>query len=222
MYQIAIAAVSIAMLGAAANTQHVNLTTVATHPATVKTASAVVKTAATQPATPAPVYVTVQAGDSLSSIAAANNTTYVRLFDANDFITDPNMIDPGQQVRIPRADEQLPDRPLPADAVAAAVAPVAAVAPEVTATPTAYVAPSSNDTSVWDRIAACESGGNWAINTGNGFYGGLQFTVGSWQAVGGTGLPSNASRDEQIARAQLLQARQGWGAWPVCSVRAGV
>jgi hypothetical protein len=75
---------------------------------------------------------------------------------------------------------------------------------------------------VWDRIAACESGGNWAINTGNGYYGGLQFSLSSWRGVGGSGLPSDASKAEQIARAQILQARQGWGAWPVCSIKAGV
>lgn len=75
---------------------------------------------------------------------------------------------------------------------------------------------------VWDRIAACESGGNWSINNGNGYYGGLQFTIQSWHAVGGSGLPSNASKAEQINRAQKLQAIQGWGAWPVCSAKAGL
>lgn len=75
---------------------------------------------------------------------------------------------------------------------------------------------------VWDRLAQCESGGNWSINTGNGYYGGVQFSQQSWQAVGGTGLPSNASKSEQIMRAQKLLAIQGPGAWPVCSVRAGL
>ena len=76
--------------------------------------------------------------------------------------------------------------------------------------------------SVWDRIAQCESGGNWHINTGNGFYGGLQFTLSTWHAYGGTGMPNNASREEQIAVAEKVQAAQGWGAWPVCSGKAGV
>lgn len=80
---------------------------------------------------------------------------------------------------------------------------------------------SAADASVWDRIAACESGGNWAINTGNGFSGGLQFTPSTWRAFGGVGAPQNASREQQIAVAVRVQASQGWGAWPVCSVKAG-
>jgi hypothetical protein len=76
--------------------------------------------------------------------------------------------------------------------------------------------------SVWDRLAQCESGGNWAINTGNGFYGGLQFTLSSWRGVGGSGYPNMASREEQIARAEILQSRQGWGAWPACSAKLGL
>ncbi|MFT4082964.1 MAG: transglycosylase family protein [Nocardioides sp.] len=69
----------------------------------------------------------------------------------------------------------------------------------------------------WDRIAQCESGGNWAANTGNGYYGGLQFSLGTWQAYGGTGLPSNASRAEQIRIAtKVRDASGGYGAWPVC------
>lgn len=75
--------------------------------------------------------------------------------------------------------------------------------------------------SIWDKIAACESGGNWHINTGNGFYGGLQFTLSTWHAYGGSGMPQNASRETQIAVAKRVQASQGWGAWPVCSRKAG-
>ncbi len=75
---------------------------------------------------------------------------------------------------------------------------------------------------VWDRLARCESGGNWSINTGNGYYGGLQFSVGSWRAVGGRGYPHQASRAEQIKRGRMLKARQGWGAWPSCTSRLGL
>ena len=81
------------------------------------------------------------------------------------------------------------------------------------------------DSSVWDRVAACESGGNWHINTGNGFYGGLQFTTSTWRAYGGGAYASRAdlaSRAQQIAVAQRTLASQGPGAWPVCSVRAGL
>ncbi|WP_067693351.1 transglycosylase family protein [Nocardia jejuensis] len=68
----------------------------------------------------------------------------------------------------------------------------------------------------WDAVAQCESGGNWSINTGNGYYGGLQFTPSTWAANGGTGSPANASREEQIRVAENVLATQGPGAWPVC------
>lgn len=172
-------------------------------------------------APPEPVMVTVNPGDYLTAIAAAHNTTAMRLFDANTVIQNPDLIYPGQQLRVPSNDEQLTPRALPAPAAPAAVA--ATMAPQTyQPAPTSTSNVIASDGSVWDRIAACESGGNWAINTGNGYYGGLQFTLQSWRGVGGSGLPSNASRAEQIARGQMLQARQGWGAWPVCSVKAGV
>jgi hypothetical protein len=75
---------------------------------------------------------------------------------------------------------------------------------------------------VWDRIAQCESGGNWSINTGNGYYGGLQFTLGSWRAAGGSGMPHQASRSEQIRVAENLKDMQGWGAWPACTRKLGL
>ena len=76
--------------------------------------------------------------------------------------------------------------------------------------------------STWDALAQCESGGNWAINTGNGYSGGLQFTQGTWQANGGTGSPAAASRATQIAVAERVLASQGWGAWPACSAKLGL
>ncbi|WP_211284620.1 transglycosylase family protein, partial [Mycobacterium alsense] len=71
----------------------------------------------------------------------------------------------------------------------------------------------------WDAIAQCESGGNWAISTGNGFSGGLQFTPSTWRANGGSGSPANASREEQIRVAENVLHTQGIGAWPVCGRR---
>ena len=71
----------------------------------------------------------------------------------------------------------------------------------------------------WDAIAACESGGNWAINTGNGYYGGLQFSMGTWRSNGGSGSPHNASRAEQIRVAENVLRSQGIGAWPTCGGR---
>jgi hypothetical protein len=75
----------------------------------------------------------------------------------------------------------------------------------------------SGGSSIWDRIAACESGGNWSINTGNGYYGGLQFSLSTWQAYGGSGRPDQNSREAQIAVAERVAAAEGgYGAWPVC------
>jgi len=75
---------------------------------------------------------------------------------------------------------------------------------------------------VWDRLAACESGGRWSRNTGNGYYGGVQFDLPSWRAAGGSGRPDQASRAEQIRVAINWQALAGWKAWPVCSRVIGV
>ena len=87
-------------------------------------------------------------------------------------------------------------------------------------------APSANfasGSSVWDSLAQCESGGNWAINTGNGYYGGLQFNLQTWRAYGGAGYPHTSSRETQIAVAtRLRDARGGYGAWPSCSAKLGL
>jgi resuscitation-promoting factor RpfB len=85
------------------------------------------------------------------------------------------------------------------------------------------VPPVSNG-SIWDAIAGCEAGGNWAINTGNGYYGGVQFDQGTWERNGGLRFAPRAdmaTREEQITVAEVTRERQGWGAWPVCSGRAG-
>ncbi|MFD8506090.1 transglycosylase family protein [Streptomyces sp. NPDC003631] len=81
------------------------------------------------------------------------------------------------------------------------------------------------DMDTWNKVAACESTGNWSINTGNGYYGGLQFTQSTWEAYGGTAYARRAdlaTRDQQIAVAEKVLKGQGPGAWPVCSVRAGL
>ena len=90
------------------------------------------------------------------------------------------------------------------------------------ALPRTFLAPTAPST-VWDDIAQCESSGNWSINTGNGFHGGLQFTASTWKAFGGTRYASaaeHATREQQIVVAQEVQASQGWNAWPVCSKKA--
>ena len=77
------------------------------------------------------------------------------------------------------------------------------------------------DGSVWDRVAQCESGGNWSINTGNGYYGGLQFSLATWRSVGGPGYPHEQSKATQIKYAEILQKRSGWGQWS-CAAKVGV
>jgi ABC-type transport system substrate-binding protein len=94
----------------------------------------------------------------------------------------------------------------------------AAVSLGVLAAPASAAAP--ND---WDAVAQCESGSNWAINTGNGYYGGLQFNLGTWQAYGGSGLPHQNSREAQIAVAERLRAATGgYGSWPGCAASLGL
>ena len=86
-------------------------------------------------------------------------------------------------------------------------------------------APGASADSVWDRVAMCESSGNWSINTGNGYYGGLQFSASTWSGFGGGQYASyahQASKSQQIAIAQKVLATQGPGAWPTCSVKAGL
>ena len=97
--------------------------------------------------------------------------------------------------------------------------PAPAPAPAPAAARAAYGDPS--DPATWDRLAQCESGGNWATNTGNGYYGGLQFSASTWRGVGGTGLPHQDSRETQIEMGQRLQARAGWGQWPACTRKLG-
>ncbi|MET3962637.1 uncharacterized protein YabE (DUF348 family) [Marmoricola sp. OAE513] len=87
----------------------------------------------------------------------------------------------------------------------------------VVAVGTKAVPASTANGGAWDRIAQCESGGNWHINTGNGYYGGLQFSMSTWRANGGVGRPDQASREEQIAVAERVRQRSGgYGAWPHC------
>ena len=103
-----------------------------------------------------------------------------------------------------------PDPPAAPPAVPPASPPaVPPASPPATSTPPA----SSEPYGVWDKIAKCESGGRWHINTGNGYYGGLQFSYRTWRGVGGPGYPHEQSREVQIHYAKILQARYGWGQW---------
>nr|VDG62660.1 Uncharacterized protein conserved in bacteria [Streptococcus thermophilus] len=97
----------------------------------------------------------------------------------------------------------------------------AAIATTALVAPTASAAPDSD----WDRLAQCEAGGNWHINTGNGYYGGLQFSASTWRAYGGgefAPYAHQATREQQIVVAERTLAAQGWGAWPACSRKLGL
>lgn len=103
-------------------------------------------------------------------------------------------------------------------------ATVAATAGVAAVTPLMVQAPAHADSVNWDAVAQCESGGNWSINTGNGYYGGLQFSRSTWLAYGGGSYASTAnlaSRSAQIAVAEKVLVGQGIGAWPVCGKRGG-
>ena len=102
-----------------------------------------------------------------------------------------------------------------------AVSGMAALALGAAVAPAANAAPNSD----WDRLAECESGGNWSINTGNGYHGGLQFSPSTWNGYGGQEFAPyayQASREEQIVVAERVLAGQGWGAWPSCSAQLGL
>ena len=178
--------------------------------------------------------VTINPGDTLEAVGSAHGTTYVRIFNANEQIAHPDVVNAGETVRIPSAEEELPDRfgQLQAQQAAAAQAAAAVqVAPQQTYQQQAPVqqpvaaAPAPANGSTWDTIAQCESGGNWAINTGNGYSGGLQFHPQTWTGHGGgeyAPSAAGATREQQIAVAERVLASQGWGAWPSCSAKAGL
>jgi len=175
----------------------------------------------------APGSYTVRPGDTLSAIAArayGSAAGWPAIWWANRRqAPDPDMITAGQRLALPGSHQVPPwlaraalaaaaARPAPPGATAAPAAPARASSP----------APASSGGVNWPAIAACESGGNWGADTGNGFYGGLQFTEQTWLANGGGRYASSANlatAAQQIAVAQNVLASQGIGAWPVCGAR---
>jgi LysM repeat protein len=160
---------------------------------------------------PPPKVHVVAPGDSLSTIAEAEKMTNWRpLWDANTEVQNPDLVYEGQKLVVPAGPTA--ERPLPAGIVVQASAPVAtSTAPRRTATPANYTAGAGG----WAAgVRQRESGGNYATNTGNGYYGAYQFSLGTWAGVGGTGLPSNASPAEQDMRAQMLYNQRGCSPWP--------
>lgn len=172
--------------------------------------------------TPSGVKVVVEPGDSLSAIAEAHDTTYQRIFNANESVADPDVINLGQKLRIPAADEQLPERALPASTAPAAES---LVQPEIQTSSDVVPAAPVAETGVWDQLAQCESSGNWSINTGNGYSGGLQFVHSTWIANGGGNyapMAHEATREQQIAVAETIRGKSGFNPWPACADKLGL
>ena len=180
-----------------------------------------------------PASYTVHQGDTLSAIAAhnyGNSADWPAVWWVNRHqVRNPNVLLVGERLRLPAsghvtaamaraAQAAIPAPPPPSPA---STSPVSYSQPDPsTAAPVYSSAPASSGGGVnWNAIAACESGGNWSISTGNGFYGGLQFTQQTWLGYGGgqyAGSANLATPSEQIAVAQRVLAGQGIGAWPVC------
>ena len=116
---------------------------------------------------------------------------------------------------VPAATTTTTAAPTPAPAPVPTPAPPAAVAQPAASS----YAPASGD---WAELRQCESGGDYSDNTGNGYYGAYQFSLGTWQSIGYSGLPSDAAPAVQDQAAQQLQARSGWGQWPSCSRQLGL
>jgi Transglycosylase-like domain/LysM domain len=176
---------------------------------------------------------TVRQGDTLSTIATHayhNAADWPAVWWANRrHVRNPNMIAAGLRLQLPASGHvtaamaRAAQAAVPAPPPAPAQAPAAPVSTyqggQSASAPVSTAAPASSGGANWSAIAACESGGNWSTNTGNGFYGGLQFTQQTWLGNGGgqyAASADQASADQQIAVAQGVLASQGIGAWPVC------
>jgi LysM repeat protein len=174
---------------------------------------------------------TIRPGDTLSRIAArayGSAADWPAIWWANRRqVSDPDLITAGRRLAVPSSHAVPPWLARAALAATATARPAPAAPAGATAAPAAPAqasspAPTSSGGTNWSAIAACESGGNWAANTGNGFYGGLQFTEQTWLANGGGRYASSANLAtpaQQIAVAQNVLASQGIGAWPVCGAR---
>ncbi len=166
---------------------------------------------------PAPKTHDVAPGDSLSTVAAAEQLESWRsLWDVNPDVTDPNLVYAGQKLVVPTGPTT--ERPLPEGVSTQALSASYSAPLARNAAPVRHVAAPANyagGSGGWAaRVRQRESGGNYATNTGNGYYGAYQFNPGTWQSVGGSGLPSAASPAEQDMRAQMLYDRRGCSPWP--------
>ena len=174
---------------------------------------------------------TIRPGDTLSQVAArayGRAADWPALWWANRRqVPNPDLITTGQRLALPNSHQVPPWLARAARAATSAARPASAASAGATAAPAAPAhasspAPVSSGGVNWSAIAACESGGNWAASTGNGFYGGLQFTEQTWLGYGGGQYAPSANlatAAQQIAVAQRVLAGQGIGAWPVCGAR---
>jgi LysM repeat protein len=167
----------------------------------------------------------VQKGDTLWAIGLEAGTPWQELAALNQ-MANPNMIFVGEVIQLPSVPETVPkvtERPAPTVHATERVgteSPRTAASPSVVSRPVVRAAPTGG---IWACIAQHESGGNPATNTGNGYYGAFQDTIGSWRSAGGgPGLPSDYSYSQQLAVNQRIQAQQGWRAWPATSRMCGV
>lgn len=169
---------------------------------------------------PVPKTYTVQPGDNLSGIATTEQlSSWQPLWDANPGLSDPDLIYPSQQLTVPTSPTT--PRPLP-DGYVSADTNVGAgnggasggVAVGSYTQPVRAANYAAGAGGLFARIRQREAGGNYAENTDNGFYGAYQFTIGTWESVGGHGLPSDASPAEQDMRAQTLYNERGCSPWP--------
>jgi LysM repeat protein len=187
-------------------------------PVAAGTAKTDVKTVAA----PGPKLYTVQPGDNLSAIATAEQlASWQPLWNANPGLDDPDLIYPGQQLVVPTGPttpRPLPDGYVSADtdvtSGGASGGTSGGVAVGTYSRPVSTANYAAGAGGLFARIRQRESGGNYAENTGNGFYGAYQFTIGTWESVGGHGLPSDASPAEQDMRAQMLYNERGCEPWP--------
>ena len=186
--------------------------------AEAKTDTKVAAEAAAPAATEPKVHV-VAAGESLSMIATAHQLeSWMPLWNVNTELTNPDLVFVGQKLTVPTGPTT--ERPLPAGVVVQQPAAPVAAAPVYAPAkkPAARAAAPANYAGGAGGWAAAvrqkESGGNYATNTGNGYYGAYQFDLQTWRGVGGTGLPSDASPAEQDMRAQMLYNQRGCSPWP--------
>lgn len=153
---------------------------------------------------------TVRSGDNLSKIASGYGETWQQLQNVNH-LRNPNLIYPGERINIASHPSATPGK--------TGVRPIGPAKPSK---PIAIPVPSTSDGVNWAAVAQCESSGDWSINTGNGYYGGLQFSESTWRAYGGAAYApyaNEATEGQQIAIADKVLHGQGIGAWPVCGKR---